>query len=244
MFGTVKNERMKAVCRERWRRRAAAWEWDMEKRKKYTGVCFACALALLLGGCSVRNVTRGMEEGEHYDAVISVKGNGGADTAGNADGSAASAEADSGREDGADEGAASAEAGAQRLYEQLRELSLLVGRTDEEAGQMLGGGEENRTADGTVLVGRNYQAALFDRTCSIYTSYDEAGMVSLVVAQLPGQNAEEYERQLEALFGEGRVLEDESMGEKSQQWDDSGYRYTLNESEDAVSLDVGWAYGE
>lgn len=185
----------------------------MKKRKKYAGVCLACAVAFMLGGCTARNVTRGMEEGEHYDAVISVKGNG------------------------------SAAEASENLYEQLKALSLLVGKTDEEACQMLGGGEENRTADGAVLVGRNYQAALFDQTCNVYTSYDEAGMVSLVIAELNGQETEKYERQLEALFGEAVASEDESAEEKSRHWDDGGYRYTLNELEDAVSLDVGWAYG-
>lgn len=188
----------------------------MEKRKKYTGACIACALVLMLSGCTARNVTRGMGEGEHYDAVISVKG----------------------------KGSAAAEAASESLFGQLKALTELVGKTDEEACQMLGGGEENRTADGALLVGRNYQTVLFEQTCNVYTSYDEAGMVSLVVAELNGQEAETYGRQLEALFGEARASEDEELEEKSWQWDDGGYRYTLNELEDAVSLDVGWAYGE
>ena len=37
-------------------------------------ILFLVLTAALLGGCTPRNVTKGMAEGEAYDAVISVKG--------------------------------------------------------------------------------------------------------------------------------------------------------------------------
>ena len=52
----------------------------------------------------------------------------------------------------------------------LSGLIALMGKTDEEASQMLGQGEENRTQDGNYLVGRSYQTTLSDRACSGYTS--------------------------------------------------------------------------
>lgn len=134
------------------------------------------------------------------------------------------------------------ESSKELLMDELSGLTELVGKDDETAAGLLGGGEENRTEDGAVLVGRNYRTELFGQECSVYTSYDEAALVSMVVAELPGQDAEGYSAMLTALFGEAAVFEDEETGEVSRYWENGGYRFTLYEFEDAVSLDVNWAF--
>lgn len=172
-----------------------------------------CLIYLILSGltgCTVKNVSRGQAEGEVYDAVISVKGNG-TDV-------------------------------MKQLHGQLTSLTELVGKDDETAAGLLGGGEENRTEDGAVLVGRNYRTELFGQECSVYTSYDEAALVSMVVAELPGEDAADYEKQLSNLFGEATISEDAETEEKSWYWENGGYRFTLYESDGAVSLDVNWAF--
>lgn len=179
------------------------------KNRKIWMVCLLCVLAVMLGGCSVRNVSRGQAEGEAYDAVISVKGRD--------------------------------EAGTELLLEQLTALTELVGKDDGIAAGLLDGGEENRTADGTILIGRSYRIELFGQECSVYTSYDEAGLVSVVVAELPGLDAESCKESITALFGDAVPSDDAESEEKSWYWENGGYRFTLYEFDDALSLDVNWA---
>lgn len=176
-----------------------------------------CVMLLILNGCSAHNVTRGQAEGEAYDAVVSVKGR---------------KEMSDSRENSRN---------AESLEEQLMELTKLVGKEDEAVAGLLGGGAENRTEDGTVLVGRIYQTVLFGQKCSVYTGYDEADLVSVVVAELPGSDAAEYETMFTALFGSASIAEEEESGERSRYWENGGYRFTLYESDGALSLDVNWA---
>lgn len=206
--------------------------------KRLSFFCLTCALVFCLSACSVHNVSRGQAEGEAYDAVISVKGKDEAAKSGNeAEQDTAVADTTAGEEKALPVDAEE-EAAMERLSQQLKALTELVGKEDDEASGLLGGGVENRTEDGTVLVGRNYRTELFGQESSVYTSYDEAGLVSMVVAELSGQ-AQEYEKLLTALYGEAAFLEEEE--EQSWCWENSGYRFTLYEFEDGVCLDVGWA---
>lgn len=206
---------------------------------------FFCLIYLMLSGltgCTVKNVSRGQAEGEAYDAVISIKGNG--------TGTKKSADADIHTEVLGETGSEAKalpvepedEAAMKQLRGQLIALTELVGEDDETAAGLLGGGEENRTEDEAVLVGRNYRTELFGQECSVYTSYDEAALVSMVVAELPGENAADYEKLLSNLFGEATASDDAETEEKSWYWENGGYRFTLYESDGAVSLDVNWAF--
>lgn len=133
------------------------------------------------------------------------------------------------------------ETALEQLSEQLMALTELVGKDDEAAAELLGGGEENRTADGQFLIGRSYRTELFGQECSVYTSYDEAALVSVVVAELPGQDAESCRELLTALFGSETEVTEEETEEKSWYWENGGYRFTLYAFDDALSLDVNWA---
>ncbi len=190
----------------------------MKRKLQKVMAAFLAAGALLLftGGCSVRNVTPGMAEGEKYDAVISVKGK---DAEPDAAGTLAEESADRDRED-------------------LAGLRMLLGKTDEEAAGLLGGGTENRTADGSLLVGRNYSAKFFGEECSIYTSYDEKGAVFMALVQLPGGLGQEWKARLEAVTGKQAVSEETEEEGQSFQWSYEGCLVTLYAAEGAVSLDI------
>ena len=120
---------------------------------KCAGVRMACIFlaAVVLGGCTPRNVTKGMEQGEAYDAVISVKG----------------------KQEKTQEMLSDRVASDSK---QLLELAGLLGRTDEEAAGLLGGGTENRTEDGELLVGRDYE-----------TEFLEKAAASIRVMTMPGR---------------------------------------------------------
>lgn len=192
--------------------------------KKVTALCLICSMLLVLSACSVHNVTKGMEDGEYYDAVISVKGAGeAADEAQEQ----LTTETDK-RTDGGDLSAAG---------QQLNELREMIGKTDEEAAALYGGGEENWTADRSLLVGRNYEAHLFGTDVCIYTSYDEGGTVGMIFIEVQDGDAEQLCLQIEEVLG--GTPEEETVEEgKSWQWQLEDCVITLYEIEGTVSIDL------
>ena len=150
-------------------------------------ILFLVLTAALLGGCTPRNVTKGMAEGEAYDAVISVKGKQeeGAPEAEALDSDKVASEAETLDPDKADSDSG-----------ELLALAGLLGKTDDEAAEAFGGGEENRTEDGKALVGRSYETTLFGKACSVHTSYDDNGLVWLVLAEPRELAAQELRKKL------------------------------------------------
>lgn len=213
-------------------------------------ILFLVLTAALLGGCTPRNVTKGMAEGEAYDAVISVKGK---------------------QEEAAQEAALEAEAvdpdkadsEAETLDPdktasdsgELLALAGLLGKTDGEAAGAFGGGEENRTEDGKALVGRSYETMLFGKACSVHTSYDDNGLVWLVLAEPRELAAEELRERICAVTGSRpeEALEKmpeetlEETGEsgtdsgKTSDWSWGGIGISLYEADGGVSLSLSLA---
>lgn len=217
-------------------------------------ILFLVLTAALLGGCTPRNVTKGMAEGEAYDAVISVKGK---------------------QEEGAQEAALEAEAvdpdkadsEAETLDPdktasdsgELLALAGLLGKTDDEAAGAFGGGEENRTEDGKALVGRSYETTLFGKACSVHTSYDDNGLVWLVLAEPRELAAQELRERICAVTGSRpeEALEkmpeetlEETLGEtgesgtdsgKTSDWNWGGIGISLYEADGGVSLSLSLA---
>lgn len=182
-------------------------------RKKFAVLCLTGAVLFSGSACSAYNVTAGMGDGEHYDAVISVKGR---------------------EEVTAEETMVQT---AERDRAQLEVLLELFGKTDEQAAKLLNGGTENRTADDSWLVGRIYTAQLFEEACSVYTSYDEKGEVFLVLAQLTGKE-ERYLTGMETVTGaQGKLREDEE-GDRRWQWEYGDYLITLYDTKGHLSLDI------
>lgn len=192
--------------------------------KKQKIIWIALAVLIFLNACGVRNVTRGMEEGEHYDAVISVKGN----SAAPADEEAETAPADLGSQ-------STGEPSEEK--KQLEQLQAMLGREDEEAAGMLGGGEENRTADGSILVGRSYETELFGKAAHLYTSYDENGYVGMIFLEIAEGDAGQFLEILKEITGmEPEVPKDEE--ETGWRWQLQGCVLTLYEIEGMVSMDL------
>ena len=188
---------------------------------KCAGVRMACIFlaAVMLGGCTPRNVTKGMEQGEAYDAVISVKG-----------------KQEKTQETLSDRVASDSA--------QLLELAELLGKTDEEAAGLLGGGAENRTEDGELLVGRDYETELFGKSCSVHTSYDDAGAVWLVLAEPQEADAGGLRERIEAVTGsepEETLEEDDADFGKTLDWNWGGIGISLYESDGGVSISLSLA---
>lgn len=189
----------------------------LAKRAGLGMVCIGLTAAVL-GGCTPRNVTKGMEQGEAYDAVISVKGK---------------------QEETAD-------AALDRISSdsaQLLELAALLGKTDEEAAGLLGGGTENRTADGELLVGRTYETELFGKSCSAHASYDDAGTVWLVLAEPQEADAEELQERITAVTGRKpeETREDDADAGKTLEWNWEGIGIALYEADGGVSISLSLA---
>lgn len=196
------------------------------KKQCFLGIALMTMLSL--NACSVRNVTRGMSEGEHYDAVITVKGN-----------SAAPADKQTAEvsEQIVDLDAGSGNEPAQQL-EQLRSLLL---KSDEEAAGMFGGGEENRTADGRILVGRNYETQLFGTDAQLYTSYDENQKVGMVFAEFPDGDARQFRKLLTEIAGMEPEVPEEAEG-AGWRWNFEDCTVTLYEIYGTLSMDLVPAY--
>lgn len=63
--------------------------------------------------------------------------------------------------------------------ENLEECLSIMGKDDESAASLLGGGKENIAADGATLIGRTYTVRLFGEEAAVATMYDENGCVSI-----------------------------------------------------------------
>ena len=159
-------------------------------RRKIIAVFIVTLLALCCCGCQMRNVTSGMEEGQYYDAVISIK--------------VPEEESDEKNQDQSVEILAKNSV-TKADVEIIQTISRMPTMTDAEASKLLGGGSKNMTADGKLLIGRNYTVELFGESCELYTSYGNDMLVELAYLLLPGEDIEIYEDILTALYGEADI---------------------------------------
>lgn len=189
--------------------------------KKKT-VILAVLLFILMccSACQIRNVTRGMEEGEHYDAVISIK---------KQDDSESCAE-DSGQEDGLNWGY---ELGQEDMAV-LQTMYSMPGMTDAEASGLLGGGKENCTADQSYLIGRNYQVSLFGESCAFYTSYGSKDTVELAYVILPDGVISRYGELLEQIYGKAEVSLNDAGEPVEWIWQKEGKMIWLYQDESII----------
>lgn len=202
-------------------------------------IVFLLLTAVVLGGCTPRNVTKGMAEGEAYDAVISVKGRQEANAQ-------ESVPEEPGKES-VSETEASGYGQTASDSEELLALAGLLGKSDSEAAGALGGGAENRTEDGEVLVGRSYETTFFGEICSVHTSYDDTGLVWLVLAEPQELSAKELRERICAVTGSEpeEVPEETAAGGtdlgKTLDWNWGGIGISLYEADGGVSLSLSLA---
>ena len=116
----------------------------------------------------------------------------------------------------------------------------LVGMTDEESADALGGGEQNIAADGKTLIGRVYSAELFGEEVAPGTTYDAEGVVNGVSIYLAGADSAPYEEALTDLYGEpSDASEGQSeSGSTWQDWSVDGHTVRLYQSYGLCSLEV------
>lgn len=202
-------------------------------RRKSMTILLAAVLALSISGCKAQNVTRGMGENQAYDAVITVKGN----------------HRDEQEETLAEKESQTAleETAESREGRQLLELAALLGKTDEEAAPLLGGGKENTTADGSYLVGRNYRTELLGEQRNVYSSYGEDGTVFMVLAELENLEASDCVELLNTVTGvtpkEEQAQAEETSAEEEQSfcWEWKDYQLQLFVSGGLITLDITYS---
>lgn len=114
----------------------------------------------------------------------------------------------------------------------------MLGKTDEQAADMLGGGELNQTDDG-ILIGRLYEVELFGEQLQAGTLYDENGEISVVTMQLNEPDAEAYRMQLTDILGEPEKTDtqESESGSTATVWKEEKGSILLYQSYGLVSLE-------
>lgn len=99
----------------------------------------------------------------------------------------------------------------------LGECFKLLGTTDGESADALGGGAANIAADGETLIGRVYTVTLFGGEVELSSSYDASGRVGAVSAYLPQPDGSEYRAELTDIYGEPALVSG-GAGEGGSTW--------------------------
>lgn len=187
------------------------------KRKRYAAM--AIAAVMLLGGCGTGGEVREQTE-------IS------------AETSAQTAEETEALSQDMEESEKETEAGRQGAAEIVETFLDMLGKTDEETADLLGGGEQNTAADGT-LIGRIFHVELFGETVEAGTLCDEEQRVTVVTMQLEEPGAAAYTDQLTEILGEPEIQETEKgeTGASATVWEEEKGSVWLYQSYGLVSLE-------
>lgn len=123
---------------------------------------------------------------------------------------------------------------------QEKELTLLaelVGKHDDEVKDLYGGGVENKTEDGSVLLGRSYETTLDGNAATLETVYTEENTVAAVSVFFTDLSAEDVQALLTAAFGEPTATDDtQAMDSKLLTWTRDSAAITMNESYGMASV--------
>lgn len=128
---------------------------------------------------------------------------------------------------------------ADEAFETFKDLSLVLGASDESIKDSYGGGRKNMSADGTLLIGREYQTSLKGEAISMVTMYDDEENVMMVQVMLPGKDSLKYQDELSKEL----ALEPESDGSgeggsSSMNWNCDGILYTLHRNSGENILEI------
>lgn len=137
-------------------------------------------------------------------------------------------------------GTAAAEASMNDKKEvSLDDLSKMLGKTDEEAKDLLGGGTENKAIDNALLIGRDYESALFGKNAVIHTMYDDNGKIDMVQAELADFDISDCQKALSEATG--TTMEEIDNGESGQsrgQWSNDGQLIRLYQVENTSTITI------
>ena len=128
----------------------------------------------------------------------------------------------------------------------LKECINLIGKSNAESAEMLGGGEENIAGDGTTKIGRIYHVELFGETIEVGTLYDENERVMDVIMQLEKGDVDTYANELISLYGEPMSSDDELSegGATWKTWNVQDATIQLYKQSGLVSLEITPNYSE
>lgn len=133
------------------------------------------------------------------------------------------------------------------------DLEALLGMSDEQAANALGGGEENWTADHSLLIGRIYHVNLLGTDTKVFTSYHEedgVNSVSVWVAdgerEVPESEVDAWVQTLTEYVGSQPQYDGTSseVGSKNWHWQKGEVFLTLYWLGDTVSIGIQPVAGE
>lgn len=121
----------------------------------------------------------------------------------------------------------------------LEDLSKMMGLTDEKAKDLLGGGAENRSSDGKIQIGREYETVMFGKEAKVRTMYDENGKVYFAQAELKDTNVSFYKDEISKAAGaDSQPVEKGESGQNQGHWSYSGNMVDLYRSEDTIFIEL------
>ena len=121
----------------------------------------------------------------------------------------------------------------------LEELSKMLGQSDDAVKDLFGGGTENKTEDGSVLIGRDYHSTLFGNNVTIHTMYDDTEKVSMVQAELPDFDLAECQKEITKAAGtEMESTSSDESGQGKGQWSYDGKLISLFQTENLLFMEI------
>ena len=107
----------------------------------------------------------------------------------------------------------------------------MLGKPDEEVNTLFEGGTENKTEDGSTLLGRSYTTTLNGKKVTLETVYSENQLVAAVSVSFAEQTPEEVKAIMTEAFGEPVVTDGtQELDSKYLTWTKNQYSITMNES--------------
>lgn len=113
----------------------------------------------------------------------------------------------------------------------VAELAEILGKSDDEVKDLFGGGTENKTEDGTVLLGRSYETELNGKAVTLETVYDDNNTVSGISITFKDASIDEAKTMFTKSFGEPETIDETAeMDSKYFKWTKDNAEIVLNES--------------
>lgn len=135
----------------------------------------------------------------------------------------------------------------------LETIAELLEKSELQAAEVFGGGEENWTEDKRFYIGRIYRVSLFDEEVTIYTSYDDKQLVNSVSIWLVNweqnvkeEDAMQWVERLSEFTGTKPDVRDtvSEGGSKNWKWFLEDRAVTLYWQEDMLTISMNVMVGE
>lgn len=116
----------------------------------------------------------------------------------------------------------------------------ILGLDDEKSKEYFNGGEENRTSDGTILIGRIYEVELFEIKTQLSTMYDNDGIINSIIINLGEEERDPILSKMIDLLGEADEINDEpsESGSTYHMWNKDGKLLYLYEGYGTLDIQL------